>query len=251
MTRYNFYQRGGTGRTAAVSTRAAQTGTVRASAYPGYLISVGSSGEYVRQIQRCLNNVSSRYPSIGRISEDGVFGQATRNAVIAFQQAAGLKADGIVGSATWNRLSQECGGQSGGSGGSTDYPGYVLTVGSTGSAVTRVQQSLNTIYSGTSSVPRLAEVGSLHFSLFLRTAFAEVISLAGCLHQPAADVRRSVDDRRLPPQSPSQPLCGLRRTFRAEDEVQTRDPQLGRLMLYRLSYFRKIIVSPESAPFGC
>ncbi len=27
--------------------------------------------------------------------------------------------------------------------------------------------------------------------------------------------------------------------LRAEDEVRTRDPQLGRLMLYRLSYFRK------------
>ena len=26
--------------------------------------------------------------------------------------------------------------------------------------------------------------------------------------------------------------------LRAEDEVRTRDPQLGRLMLYRLSYFR-------------
>ena len=29
--------------------------------------------------------------------------------------------------------------------------------------------------------------------------------------------------------------------FRAEDEAQTRDPQLGRLMLYQLSYFRKNI----------
>ena len=26
--------------------------------------------------------------------------------------------------------------------------------------------------------------------------------------------------------------------FRAENEVRTRDPQLGKLMLYRLSYFR-------------
>ena len=26
--------------------------------------------------------------------------------------------------------------------------------------------------------------------------------------------------------------------MRAEDEAQTRDPQLGRLMLYQLSYFR-------------
>ena len=30
----------------------------------------------------------------------------------------------------------------------------------------------------------------------------------------------------------------LHRQFRAEDEAQTRDPQLGRLMLYQLSYFR-------------
>ena len=28
--------------------------------------------------------------------------------------------------------------------------------------------------------------------------------------------------------------------IRAEDGAQTRDPQLGRLVLYRLSYFRKI-----------
>ena len=28
--------------------------------------------------------------------------------------------------------------------------------------------------------------------------------------------------------------------WRAEDGTQTRDPQLGRLMLYRLSYFRKV-----------
>ena len=30
----------------------------------------------------------------------------------------------------------------------------------------------------------------------------------------------------------------LHRQIRAEDEAQTRDPQLGRLMLYQLSYFR-------------
>ena len=30
---------------------------------------------------------------------------------------------------------------------------------------------------------------------------------------------------------------------RAENGTQTRDPQLGRLVLYRLSYFRKIVPS--------
>ena len=32
----------------------------------------------------------------------------------------------------------------------------------------------------------------------------------------------------------------LHRLNGAEDEVRTRDPQLGRLMLYQLSYFRKL-----------
>ena len=34
--------------------------------------------------------------------------------------------------------------------------------------------------------------------------------------------------------------CDPRFISRAEDGTQTRDPQLGRLMLYRLSYFRKM-----------
>ena len=50
---------------------------------------------------------------------------------------------------------------------------------------------------------------------------------------------------------------------RAEDEAQTRDPQLGRLMLYQLSYFRNLVWAKmdsnhrrrkpadlQSAPFG-
>ena len=35
--------------------------------------------------------------------------------------------------------------------------------------------------------------------------------------------------------------------LRAEDEAQTRDPQLGRLMLYQLSYFRMATPSPTIA----
>ena len=34
----------------------------------------------------------------------------------------------------------------------------------------------------------------------------------------------------------------------AENEVRTRDPQLGRLMLYQLSYFRKMANFAEVAP---
>ena len=42
---------------------------------------------------------------------------------------------------------------------------------------------------------------------------------------------------------------GVLQDIRAEDEAQTRDPQLGRLMLYQLSYFRKKFV-PHSAFSG-
>ena len=35
--------------------------------------------------------------------------------------------------------------------------------------------------------------------------------------------------------------CNVCFKKRAEDGTQTRDPQLGRLMLYRLSYFRKVV----------
>ena len=40
--------------------------------------------------------------------------------------------------------------------------------------------------------------------------------------------------------------------LRAEDEAQTRDPQLGRLMLYQLSYFRLLVkvAIPSGIPSG-
>lgn len=77
--------------------------------YPGILLRIGSRGESVRQVQRCLNNVSARQPSIQWLVEDGVFGPKTLAAVIAFQEIFGLVSDGIIGPITWGRLRQECG----------------------------------------------------------------------------------------------------------------------------------------------
>lgn len=53
----------------------------------------GSIGDAVRQIQRALG-----------VAVDGCFGKKTENAVMAYQKAHGLKADGIVGPETWARL---------------------------------------------------------------------------------------------------------------------------------------------------
>ena len=55
---------------------------------------------------------------------------------------------------------------------------------------------------------------------------------------------RDLNPRPLPYQGSALPLSYIGIVFSlkksgAEDEAQTRDPQLGRLMLYQLSYFRK------------
>jgi uncharacterized YkwD family protein len=129
--------------------------------YPGNIITVGSRGNSVRQIQRCLNNIASRFPAIGRISEDGIFGNGTRGAVIVFQRLFGLKADGIVGLQTWNMLMRQCPNSGGGNGGNGQgYPGYLLSVGSSGEYVREIQHYLNIVSNKNPSIPKLAEDGA-------------------------------------------------------------------------------------------
>ncbi|MCL1925114.1 MAG: peptidoglycan-binding protein, partial [Defluviitaleaceae bacterium] len=74
------------------------------SSYPGYYIRKGQISDDVLQVQKALNRARSIYPSIPAIAEDSNFGSGTEEAVKAFQRAAGLSADGIVGQDTWNAL---------------------------------------------------------------------------------------------------------------------------------------------------
>ncbi|MGL4773636.1 MAG: peptidoglycan-binding protein [Clostridium sp.] len=77
------------------------------SEYPGYLIKEGARGNEVEKIQTYLKGLSYKYPSITRISVDGIFGKNTKKAVTEFQSLFDLKVDGIVGPATWNKLYEE------------------------------------------------------------------------------------------------------------------------------------------------
>jgi len=63
------------------------------------VISIGSSGDVVRSIQRVLNSLGGYY-----IKEDGLFGLETYNAIIKYQANNGLKQDGIVGKQTSAKL---------------------------------------------------------------------------------------------------------------------------------------------------
>ena len=59
-------------------------------------------------VQQAINRVAPSHPgSLWRIVEDGVFGNQTRDAVMAFQRIFGLTVDGIVGPITWERLMRE------------------------------------------------------------------------------------------------------------------------------------------------
>ncbi|MDD2375889.1 MAG: peptidoglycan-binding domain-containing protein [Clostridia bacterium] len=71
--------------------------------YP--LVKKGSSGVYVAILQDALNTLGHNAGTI-----DGVFGTGTMNAVIRFQKANGLSADGIVGCSTWERLTSKASG---------------------------------------------------------------------------------------------------------------------------------------------
>lgn len=71
---------------------------------PAAVLRQGSRGTDVITLQYLLNVIAEYYPGVPSISQDGIFGNATRQAVIAFQQTKGLTPDGIVGAATWRAL---------------------------------------------------------------------------------------------------------------------------------------------------
>lgn len=77
------------------------------------LSKVGSTGTEVRQIQTKLKQWGYYTGSV-----DGIYGTATKNAVIAFQKKNGLTPDGIAGPATLAKIGiSSSGGNTGGAGG--------------------------------------------------------------------------------------------------------------------------------------
>ena len=61
-------------------------------------LSYGSQGNEVTELQKLLNQNGYK------LSEDGVFGDATQSAVKDYQQKNNLSVDGIVGTNTWGAL---------------------------------------------------------------------------------------------------------------------------------------------------
>ena len=75
------------------------------ASWPGYDLTVGSSGEKVRQLQEQLQRISRAYPAIPSITPDGVYGNRTKEAVQKFQSVFGLPVTGVVDFPTWYKIS--------------------------------------------------------------------------------------------------------------------------------------------------
>jgi zinc D-Ala-D-Ala carboxypeptidase len=89
--------------TAGVATLATSSAYADACYTWGRTLSQGANGDDVRQLQIRI----SGYPGYGAVlGLDGDFGPATKAALVRFQQAYGLIADGIAGSQTYNKLYQ-------------------------------------------------------------------------------------------------------------------------------------------------
>ncbi|MDR1541629.1 MAG: peptidoglycan-binding protein [Clostridiales bacterium] len=74
--------------------------------FPGFALSEGSEGDDVRVMQNYLNRIRENYPLIPQIrNPNGIFSFDTANAVKVFQQIFGMRVDGIIGKATWYKIS--------------------------------------------------------------------------------------------------------------------------------------------------
>ena len=144
---------------------AGASATPTPSSTASLVLTVGSSGEYVYNLQARLYELGYY---TGRI--DGRFGESTAAAVLAFQANNALSADGVAGPATLKKLdstsaiansgvssgsSGNIGGDTSSSGTSGDSTANALTTtlsrGSTGTLVTLLQQNLKSLgyYTGT------------------------------------------------------------------------------------------------------
>lgn len=137
--------------------------------YPGTPLKPGSTGLDVQTIQTYLNRIRRNYPAIPEITDPaGTFGETTTDAVRKFQSIFNLTADGIVGEATWYKLSSlytaitrlaELDSEGTDIGIGTVPPGSVLRQGSRGQDVVTLQYLLNVVSQYYSDVPAPVQDG--------------------------------------------------------------------------------------------
>ncbi|MCQ2354095.1 MAG: peptidoglycan-binding protein [Clostridia bacterium] len=129
------------------------------------VLSRGSTGIGVENLQYYINYLSDYYPTIPRVSQDGIFGADTENAVIEMQRTFGLVPDGVVGELTWQRMYNAYLGIVSTipleylEGSSVPYPGVPLRIGSEGEDVSLIQRYLSRISRTYTAIPSVSVTG--------------------------------------------------------------------------------------------
>ncbi len=128
-------------------------------------LQLGSRGESVRVLQYFLSYVAAFNEFIPNVTVDGIFGEKTRESVLAFQRNHNLEATGIVDEKTWNEIYADYRSiianipievafpltQT--------YPGFELKQGMRGDSVKAIQEYLNYIALFFKNVPTVAPSG--------------------------------------------------------------------------------------------
>ena len=124
-------------------------------------LSLGDTGNQVAIVQYYIDYLSAFYSEIPPLQSDGIFGEATRQAVIAVQRTFGLVEDGIIGEQTWNAIANAYNGiisripVAFTEGNTIPYQGVVLREGAESETVRILQEYLNFI---SGSIPEIPEV---------------------------------------------------------------------------------------------
>ncbi len=129
------------------------------------VLSLGSRGNGVSNLQFFLDYLSAFYSDIPPLDIDGAFGPSTEAAVRAAQRRFGLSEDGVVGAVTWNAIYNAYLGIIDGipikyiEGAGAPYPGVSLRLGSESGDVLLLQRYLNRISEAYGEIPRTGETG--------------------------------------------------------------------------------------------
>ena len=75
--------------------------------FAGTTLQIGSTGESVRTLQEYINTIATVNNNITPVSITGVYGRATRSAVMELQGENGLIRTGNVNESTWNAIANE------------------------------------------------------------------------------------------------------------------------------------------------
>lgn len=125
----------------------------------------GDTGSGVRNLQYYLDYLSRFYSTIPPVDMDGVFGETTRDAVLALQRTFGLAEDGVVGYDTWYTMLDAYYGvldQLAGTfteGDVIPFPGVIIRLGAESDVVALMQRYLNRIAEAYPDIPTVNPTG--------------------------------------------------------------------------------------------